>query len=313
MKIKCKVCNNEIDVKGEQSFYRLHLIKKHNITSKEYYDKYYKKKNEEICSCGKPNGFISFKRGYTKHCSYKCAGEDIKTIQKIKSTKKILHNNENYNNRKNAEETCLKKYGVKNVSASSIIKKEKIETCLKNHGVENYTKTDEYKEKTKKTCLEKYNVDNPSKVEKFKEKRAQTIFKKYGVYHYSTSREYRLLKERLNEWIPLEQKSEFEIYTRNVWNETRRFKRKLFTKWNNRCYYTDIQLDKNQNYNNETYPTIDHKISVFYGFNNGIEPEKIGNISNLCICSRWANRKKEIMNESEFLEYLKENNFFNKK
>jgi len=87
----------------------------------------------------------------------------------------------------------------------------------------------------------------------------------------------------------------------------------LFSNWNNKCYYTDIELNKNQHYNNETYPTIDHKVCVFYGFKNNIDYKEMGNISNLCICSRWANRKKQIMNEKEFLEYLNENNFFGKK
>jgi len=155
--------------------------------------------------------------------------------------------------------------------------------------------------------------DNPSKCEEFKEKRAQTIFDRYGTYHYSTSREYRLLKEKLNEWIPLEQKTEFEIYSKNVWNETKKYKKELFSNWNHKCYYTNVKLDKNQHYNNETYPTIDHKICVFYGFNNNIDYKEIGDISNLCICSRWANRKKQIMDEDKFVKYLNENNFFNKK
>ena len=141
----------------------------------------------------------------------------------------------------------------------------------------------------------------------------KAIFKKYGVYHYSTSREYRLLKEKLNEWIPLEQKSDFEIYSRNVWNETKKFKKKLFAKWDGKCYYTKIELDKNQHYNNETYPSVDHKISVFFGFSNNIDPIEIGKIDNLCICSRWSNHRKGIMNEEKFIEYLNENNFFNEK
>ena len=314
IKIECKICNKEIDVIGEQSFYRFHLAKYHKIKTKDYYDRFFKKENEGLCeNCGEQTILLSIAKGYNKYCSRECCNNDPNRIIKIKITKKLKYNNENYNNRENADQTCLKKYGVKNVSSSEIIKKKKIETCLKNHGVENYTTTDEYKEKTKKTCLEKYNVDNPSKCEKFKEKRSQTIFKKYGVYHYSTSREYRLLKEKLNEWIPLEQKSDFEIYSRNVWNETKKFKKKLFAKWDGKCYYTKIELDKNQHYNNETYPSVDHKISVFFGFSNNIDPIEIGKIDNLCICSRWSNHRKGIMNEEKFIEYLNENNFFNEK
>jgi len=314
MNIECKICNDKIEVIGEQSFFRLHLKKIHNLNAKEYYDLHFKKENEGICSnCGEPTRYLSFRIGYTKYCNQSCAGLDEKTINKVKETKKLKYNNENYNNRQKASQTCLKIYGVENVSQNNEIKKKKIKTNLQNCGAENYTTTKEFKERVKKTCLEKYNVDNPSKCEKFKEKRSQTIFNRYGVYHYSTSREYRLLKEKLNEWIPSDQKTEFELYSREVWNETKKHKKKLFSTWNGKCYYTGVELDKNQNYNNETYPTIDHRICVFYGFNNNISPKEIGNISNLSVCSRWSNRAKQIMNEEKFIDYLKENNFFNKK
>ena len=59
----------------------------------------------------------------------------------------------------------------------------------------------------------------------------------------------------------------------------------------------------------ETYPSIDHKISVYYGY---INCDEIGGIYNLCICSRYINNKKGILNENEFKEKLK-NNFFNLK
>jgi len=312
--IECKVCNKNIESIGEQSFFRLHLSKCHNITTKDYYDLYFKKETEGNCErCGKSTRFISFSQGYLRYCNQSCAAYDIKTINKAKITKKLKYGNENYNNRIDATKTCLEVYGVSNVSKNDEIKNKKIKTSLKNYGVENYTTTEEFKKRSQQTCLEKYNVDNPSKCEKFKEKRAQTIFDRYGVYHYSTSKEYRLLKEKLNEWIPLDQKTEFELYSRKVWNETKKHKNKLFSIWDGKCHYTGIELDKNQHYNNETYPTIDHKICVFYGFNNNIDPKEIGNINNLSICSRWANRKKQIMNEVEFVDYLKENNFFNKK
>lgn len=90
-----------------------------------------------------------------------------------------------------------------------------------------------------------------------------------------------------------------------VWNETKKQKKYLFKNWNNKCYYTNIELDKNQHYNNDNYPTIDHKISVYYGFMNKIDYKKIGGIDNLCVCSRYINMKKRILNEKEFKEKLK--------
>jgi len=314
IKTECRICGGEFNVKGEQSFFRLHLAKIHNIKSKEYYDKYFKKQNEDICEyCGKLTKYISFKNGYSKHCSYDCSCSDPLTINKSRITKKLKYDDENFNNRESAKNTCLKIYGVTNISKSKQIKLQKTITCLKNHGVDNYTKTEECKNRVKETCLKKYNVDNPSKYKEFKDKRTQTIFEKYGVYNYSTSREYRLLKERLKEWIPLELKTDFEIYSRKVWNETKKHKKKLFGAWDGKCYYTQMKLDKNLDYNNENYPSVDHKISVFYGFSNNIDPKNVGKIENLSICSRWANNKKGIMIEVQFKNYLNENYFFNEK
>jgi hypothetical protein len=50
-----------------------------------------------------------------------------------------------------------------------------------------------------------------------------------------------------------------------------------------RNYYSDL------GYDTKNYPTIDHKVSVLYGFKNGIEPEEISKLDNLCITKRILN------------------------
>ena len=46
----------------------------------------------------------------------------------------------------------------------------------------------------------------------------------------------------------------------------------------------------------KSYPTIDHKISVFNGFINNISPEEISQLENLCITKRTNNSKKNSNN-----------------
>ena len=60
---RCAICNKEYKNFG------VHL-KSHNISPKEYYDKYLKKnENEGICPvCGKETTFISLGEGYRYHC-----------------------------------------------------------------------------------------------------------------------------------------------------------------------------------------------------------------------------------------------------
>lgn len=99
--------------------------------------------------------------------------------------------------------------------------------------------------------------------------------------------------ENLDDW---------HIYKRKVRNITNRFKKELYEKWDGSDYY-DGEIIKG--YLSHThvhifYPTIDHKISVLFGFINNIPIEEVGDISNLCITKRYINSMKNSLIESEF-------------
>jgi len=119
----------------------------HNgITTKEYYDLYLKKENEENCEtrgCNNKCNFHSLTKGYYKHCSRSCAITNPDLQNKMKEAK-IAKNGFYNNNRKQAKKTCLKKYGVKNVSQIEDIKDKKKETCLKNNGYEHWVGSREH-------------------------------------------------------------------------------------------------------------------------------------------------------------------------
>ena len=72
----------------------------------------------------------------------------------------------------------------------------------------------------------------------------------------------------------------FLLYKRVCRRITYKFKKLLFENWNGCDYYDGEYIKDNLNLNNASYPTIDHKISIFYGFINNIEVEKIGNIDS---------------------------------
>jgi len=91
--------------------------------------------------------------------------------------------------------------------------------------------------------------------------------------------------------LPDELIKPYVLYCRKVRNETKKHKKKLFDEWNGKCYYTKLFI-RNVPHWSKYEPTIDHKISKFYGFKNNILPEIIGGYDNLCICSRYANSKK---------------------
>ena len=109
-----------------------------------------------VCkTCGKPCKFNNFRNGYYTYCSKKCPS----------------NNKEWQENRIN---TCIEKYG-----AGSNINKIK-ETCIQRYGVKNVFQTDEVKEKIKNTSLEKYGVENPGCSLESIEKIKSSVIKHFG-------------------------------------------------------------------------------------------------------------------------------------
>ena len=92
------------------------------------------------------------------------------------------------------------------------------------------------------------------------------------------------------------------LYRRNVDNISDKLKKELIKNWNGYDYYDNEYIFNNFNLksSDKNYPTIDHKISVIYGFINNISIENISNINNLCFTKNYLNAKKGGMVENEF-------------
>jgi len=64
---KCYICHKKLTRLSS------HIYQSHHISVKNYYDKYFKKSDEGICTvCKNSTHFYSLKRGYLKYCSRKC-------------------------------------------------------------------------------------------------------------------------------------------------------------------------------------------------------------------------------------------------
>lgn len=297
--VQCKICNNNLDMSVARML-QWHVKKIHNITPKEYYD-LFKQKEEGICKhCEGPTTFITYSVGYSKFCSQKCASQCIETKDKIKTTKYIRYGNCNFNNRERVN-AVYEKYGVENVSQLESIKLKKIQTCQKKFGTDNPLQNKTIYKKGEQTKQQKYGDKNYNNRQKFRE----TSIERYGTPHYSSSYANRKYQESLCKWIPLDQVSLFKQYYRIVRNITKKHKKELIDNWDGICYYTKQTLIFGENYNDPLYPVIDHKISIYYGFNNKIDPEIIGNIDNLCFCSREINTRKGVTCEKAFKRILK--------
>ena len=171
-------------------------------------------------------------------------------------------------------------------------------TCNKNYGVDNYSKTIDCKEKIMITNLIRYGSKSPAGNEKVLKKMSLTNMKKYGVENVFKSEYFKSLQINNGRIVVDDLRSDFEKYRLLVKKSTRRNKEKLFENWNGFDYYDDEDISGNLNleYNNIDYPTIDHKISIFNGFKNNIDPNFIGSINNLCITKRRINSSKGLKN-----------------
>jgi hypothetical protein len=183
--------------------------------------------------------------------------------------------------------------------------------------------------KTKITNNLKYKVDNVFQLEKTKEKSSTTKLKKYKNVKYRNDDKIKntnitkygyenvfqipenilIIQEKSKntrikkgKQIPDEQLTEWEIYKKEVTHMTAKHTNNLYQNWNGFDYYDNEYIKENMNLNwfDSKHPSIDHKISTFYGFNNKISPELIGNINNLCITKRGINTSKSTKNESEY-------------
>jgi len=109
---------------------------------------------------------------------------------------------------------------------------------------------------------------------------------------------------KLGYWKTEKERTKFKNYYLKVIYETKKNIKELFNNWNGTDYYTGEKLLTDISKSNDRmYRTIDHKISIKYGFENDIDPKEIGQLKNLCICSRSTNSKKRTKDYKTFMSY----------
>lgn len=141
-------------------------------------------------------------------------------------------------------------------------------------------------------------------------KNQKTCMERYGVLHQNQIKENvdKILNTKVKMGLVSYDFDDYKSYRRVVDNFTNQNKKTLFENWNGFDYYDGefIRIYLDLDSNDQKYPSIDHKISVLYGYNNNIPPEKIANFENLCMTKRKNNSLKSSLNE---LDYLKKISF----
>lgn len=157
--------------------------------------------------------------------------------------------------------------------------------------------------------LSKMGDKNPSKQEWVKEKIRNSIIELYknnpDIKDRISKSVTKFFLENPNYCSMLEIDN-FTKYKKIVRNLTNRNKKELIINWNGMDYYDGEYIKDNfkLNYNDDNYPTIDHKISLLEGYKCGYDPEKISCINNLCLTKRKLNIKKGFLNIDIFIEKM---------
>lgn len=181
--------------------------------------------------------------------------------------------------------TMKGRHGVEYAMQSNELKKKHQHSLFSSYGVNVPLQSHTVQMKFKSTMKERYGVEYAMQSNELKEKCRLSLFSSYGVMYPMQSAEVkgqrRIKMEAEGKWIPLSMLDEKTQYYRAVWNAT--MKQQL-TVLNN--------FDKRGLAGREGAYHIDHMISIKYGFENGIAPEAIGNITNLTMLPWELNLEK---------------------
>ena len=147
LEYKCSICNNNFK---NNSALTAHIFQKHNLFSKEYYDKYLKKPDEGFCkTCGKPTRYTRLSTGYKNFCSIQCSRQSDEVLNNIRMGMK---NSEHW----------------QKVSKSKEFKKKLSESIKNSDYIKNVVHTEEYKNRQSKILKQS---------EKFKESRSSKNYR----------------------------------------------------------------------------------------------------------------------------------------
>jgi len=192
--------------------------------------------------------------------------------------------------------TIKEKYGndIINVFQSHIIKEKIKNTIKEKYDTEHISQSSYFKEKVEKTCLDRYGTIFYYQSKDFKIKSDNTKMILYNNVNYSNVDKQIETRIKNGNMIPKNKLSDWNAYKRIVRKLTNRKRKIVFQKWNGYDYYDGEYIVENlkMNYHDLNYPTIDHMISIKYGFDNNIIPNVITDLGNMVITKRIINSKK---------------------
>jgi len=220
------------------------------------------------------------------------------SVTKMKDSKIEKYGNNYFDVVKKYKDTMMFLYGVENGFQLDEIKEKSKKTKFKKYGDEMFVNIKKHKE----TIMILYGIDNISKLDSIKQKKVETCLKNWGVEYPSQNKELSIKgSETRNRNRPYDLTKMIE-YRAKVISLTLKNKPMLLENWDGYDYYDNEHIVNNFNLSSSdrNYPTIDHKISIFYCFMNSISVEDAAHIDNLCMTKKCVNSRKNRKNEADF-------------
>lgn len=243
-------------------------VNKFNFKTEKYSEKVYfylyDLKTRPFCEHCNYNvvEFDTFSKGYHKYCSIKCSSNSIE-----KKT--------------NIENTCLEKYGVKNIG--EVTREKAVNTMIERYG-SHISKTEQYKIKFKETSIRNYGVDHPFKSVIIQKLIKDTCYKRYGD-NYIQQRTDKILNTK-------KEKGLIYKWTENELKDIKSYRRSI-------SYYTELEYKKYKSIINPDdrerglYTNhIDHIYPVIEGWKNKISPKILSSYKNLRLIPSVDNLSK---------------------
>jgi predicted transcriptional regulator len=172
---RCLICGKEFDS------LEIHLKSTHNISSKDYYDKFLLKNKENICeNCGGVTKFISLKEGYSRTCSRTCTFE-LNKKNKTYITKECLYCGKKFDSLKSSNRLYCSKECF-NKSKLVLIKRQR--TNLKKYNSNYGFQSEIIKDKIKETRNKKFYESLFSS-----DRLSDLVLPKFNIESYSGTKE----------------------------------------------------------------------------------------------------------------------------
>ena len=129
---------------------------------------------------------------------------------------------------------------------------------------------------------------------KIVDKKQDTCLRLYGNKGYNNIEKIKMTKIKKGLQIPDNLIHDYSLCRRKCSNYINKNRNYLLEKWNGYDYYDNEYIKDYLEYDqkHKFYPTIDHKISVLYGFINKIPLDVINSENNLCFTKRCINSSK---------------------